>query len=218
MRTKKISVLLCGLIVSFWSLGVANADLFQNGSFESPGSSAAFVTMGFNNTSITGWRVSNSNIDYVSYWTDSDGTMAIDLNGTSAGGIEQTFDTIPNQWYEVLFDMAGNPANQSQIEYNLKTMVVSASNNPESSYSFNTTGHTSSNMGWTTFSYVFQAYDTTTTLSFLSTSEAGQLAVGPALDNVRVTPISSPVPLPPTMLLFGSGLLGLVCLRRFRKG
>ena len=35
--------------------------------------------------------------------------------------------------------------------------------------------------------------------------------------SVTVTPVTAPVPLPPTALLFGSGLLGLVGLRRFRK-
>src|SRR5437868_331582 len=88
---------------------------FQNGGFEvgtltaDPCNNALPV----GSTAITGWTVIQGDIDYLttSCWTPSEGGRSLDLVGSgSKGGIQQTFDTVPGQTYQVIFDLAGNPS------------------------------------------------------------------------------------------------------------
>jgi hypothetical protein len=65
-------------------------------------------------------------------------------------------------------------------------------------------------MNWTPITWSFVANDGSATLNFQSLEIN---AFGPALDDVSV----NAVPLPPSLLLLGSGLLGLAGLRRYRK-
>jgi hypothetical protein len=69
--------------------------------------------------------------------------------------------------------------------------------------------------------FTFIATSSQSTLEFISTttenpSDLGFSPCGAALDNVTVS-TENPVPVPPTVLLLGSGLLGLLGLRRIRK-
>jgi len=80
-------------------------------------------------------------------------------------------------------------------------------------FSFDVTGKTLSNMGWTPQSWQFTANNTQTTLEFSSLTPN---PYGPALDNVAVVPADTPVPEPGTIL--GSLiLLGLGTLSRRKK-
>ncbi|MSU23907.1 MAG: DUF642 domain-containing protein [Opitutus sp.] len=67
----------------------------------------------------------------------------------------------------------------------MKRTRVSVNNTAGTSqdYSFDTTGRTLANMGWTTQTFTFTASAATTTLSFASQENS---AYGPALDNVRL--------------------------------
>ena len=100
--------------------------------------------------------------------------------------------------------MAGNPDGGPTIK--TLNVAVGAVNQD---YYFNTAGATRGNMGWVEESFFFTAGGPATTLTFTSGDSTGY---GPALDNVSV------IPLPPSVLLLGSGLLGLVGLRRKLKG
>jgi hypothetical protein len=98
--------------------------------------------------------------------------------------------------------MAGNPDGGPIV----KTMEVSASGSPTAAtiFSFDTTGKTRSDMGWTSMQWSFVAGASSTTLRFMSTvvypGDPSNVGWGPALDNVSV------VPLPAAVLL---GMIGL---------
>jgi choice-of-anchor C domain-containing protein len=199
----------------------ARAVTITNGSFEAGvpiTGSPNFVTVtATDSTSITGWTVSEGSIDYIgTYWTASDGTRSLDLDGLVAGTIEQhlTGLTIGAQ-YLVSFDLAGNP----DAGPTTKTLDVMASAGSQSfSFTVGSANHT--NMGWVTESFVFTADATSTDLKFISTTTSGgtsqnPAAFGPALDNVRISETPLPASLP--LMLTGLAGFGIDYLRRKRK-
>lgn len=184
--------------------GTSSAGPVTNGSFEEgqdPGSQ--FILLSGGSTAITGWTVLPTNIHYVGgYWTSADGTRSLDLNGNVAGGIQQVMTTVPGTEYLLEFDMAGNPAGGPTI----KSMDV-AVGSQITSFSFDITGKTLSNMGWQNEQLTFVADSDATTLQFVSTIPG---EFGPALDNVRVTPTNVP-PTPPTPIpVPGAALLTML--------
>ncbi len=87
------------------------------------------------------------------------------MNAVAAGSIEQTFLTTPGATYNVAFDLAGNPG-QGALPL-VKTLRVSAAGRFQD-FTFDTTGKTPANMGWTTKHFTFKAKWETTTLLFES--------------------------------------------------
>ena len=81
-------------------------------------------------------------------------------------------------------------------------------------YSFDSAGKTALNMGWETHTFDFLAAGSSSSVSFADTDASS--AFGPALDNVKVSPVvASSVPEPSTWLLAGIGL-SIVLTRRER--
>ena len=193
---------LAALIGLVLAAAPARAALFTNGSFESGPAPGSFVTLYGGNTGIAGWTVGNVSIDYIgSYWQAADGSRSIDLNGLGVGSVSQQFDTVEGQAYRVSFSMAGNPDN---LPYE-KILTASAGSVSGLDFSFNTSsaGATRADMKWTQYFFNFVALGSSTTLTFASAIGGNY---GPALDDVEV----SAVPLPGTLALMGSGLLGLI--------
>lgn len=198
--------LLVGLAALLALPSTAQAAAFVNGDFESGvDTGSEFVTL--NSTGVDGWTVLSGTIDYIGgYWTAGSGDRSIDLNGSSAAVLAQTFDTVVGLTYTVEFLLAGNPVGGPA----LKTLEVAASGNAAQQYSFDTTGYSQSNMGWMNYFYVFTADSEATTLSFASLTD-GQYH-GPALDAVSVTAV--PEPATWAMLLGGFAFIGSAMRRR----
>ena len=184
-------MILAVCITLTWA-GLGHADLLVNGSFETssigPG---AIINVPAGSTGITGWTVTWGNIDYLdsSVWQAADGSRSLDLDGVLPGGIAQTFATQPGAQYLVTFYMAGNPTGGPAV----KDMGIAAAGQ-SAEFSFDTTGHSVTNMGWTAKSWTFTANAPTTALEFYSLTGAGYSPWGPALDNVSVRrPVTIPV-------------------------
>jgi choice-of-anchor C domain-containing protein len=187
---------------------------FQNGSFEIGPNPGGYTTLYAGDTSITGWRVTQGSIDYIgSYWTASDGSRSLDLDGYfQQGGIEQAFDTVIGRKYLVSFDIAGN----FDSGLNPKTMTVDVALSSGNYSFYKPVSWSHAGMGWLNYDFEFTAQASSSSLRFTSTTGSGNDAWGPALDNVSVE--SLPTPEPSSFLLIGSGLIGLVGFsRKFRK-
>jgi choice-of-anchor C domain-containing protein len=192
----------------------ASAQPFQNGSFElgTPTADPCNIPLAIGSTAITGWTVIEGNIEWLNGppgcgWVGSNGTWSLDLVGTgNKGGVQQTFDTTPGQTYQVIFDLAGNPS--GGFPPAVKNLTVTVDGTPHD-YTFDTTGHSPTSMGWTPQSFLFVASGISTTLSFVSDMTGSSFA-GAALDNVRVQEINLATPELIRALPAGSAVIPLV--------
>ncbi len=212
---KRISLAALALILAVaLGTGVGHANLIQNGSFETGTNPGNFITLvSPDTTSITDWTLFQGTLDYIgTYWTAQNLSRSLDMSGDPAnpkgalGGIEQSFATIAGATYEVTFYLAGNPDSQAPADL-IKILNVKVGNY-DHDFTFNVSGKSHSDMGWELEPFTFIAQGSTSTLQFISKTASGW---GPALDNVTVNYV---VPLPSTMLLLSSGLVGLGLLRR----
>lgn len=165
--------------LAFGSARAGAANLISNGSFETGPSPGALMPLAAGNTSVSGWTVTRAGIDYAgSAWTAAQGVRSIALNGPDAGGISQTFTTLPHAIYTVRFYMAGDPGSLPV----LKTLRVAAAGQ-SADFTADITGMWEWDPGWNWHAWSFQAATTTTTLEFLSTMTG---ATGPTIDSVTV--------------------------------
>lgn len=187
----------------------ADAAVFMNGGFEIGPDPGVFTEHGTGDSTITGWTVTSGTIDYIgTYWQAQGGSSrSIDLAGSSLGTIEQTFDTIAGQTYQVNFYTSRNPDGGDP----LRSGTVSINGTDHTFYY--SASNDRSNMMWLLNSYTFTASGTSSTLSFAADASAG-CCYGPALDSVSVAAV--PEPSTWAMMLMGFGAIG-VGLRRRRR-
>jgi choice-of-anchor C domain-containing protein len=204
---------LCAASLSLLALtaspAAAQIDLLVNGDFEAPIIGGGFQAIP-PGPGLTGWTVGGAGIDHIAgFWQPSSGAQSIDLSALSAGSITQTVNTLLGSPYSLVFDLAGNPDGGDAI----KDVLVEISDGPSSVETFDITGFSRTNMGWSTRTINFVATSTTTTVTFTSLENN---AFGPALDNVHLFG-PSPAPEPGALALLGlTGipLLGAVIRRR----
>ena len=168
------------LSVSFLlTVGLAQDGLLLNRSFETGMDPGEAKVLPPGSTAIEGWTVVGGNISYVgAKWKPSQGVRSIGL--PCGGGISQTFKTDPKEKYEVRFSMAGDPDAVPAV----KSVEVSFGATRRV-FTFDTTGHSRTEMGWDSRTWLFTAAEETTTLAFHSPKEGCST---PAVDNVRVMP------------------------------
>lgn len=177
-RIPRAAFLLCALVAL--AAPAAADELVTNGSFESGPTPGESMPLAMGSTAVPGWIVTQSAIDYVgTLWNAAEGSRSIALNGTSAGGIAQTFGTVPSEEYTVRFCMAGD-AFSSPI---LKHMRVTAAGQSQD-YEFDAGHSWPWGMGWLEKTFVFTASGSATTLEFMSL-DGGD--TGPTLDSVVVS-------------------------------
>lgn len=190
MKTK-VTCLTLGffLAVAFAFAAPAKKDkqenLLVNGSFEEGADAGEFKSLAEGSTEIKGWTVTRGAMDYIgTHWQHADGNRSLDLHGSPGyGGIKQTFKTKKGQKYKATFSLAGNPEGTVPE----KKLGVEAAG-VKAEFTFDVTGKTVTDMGWTTKTWEFTADGTETTIEFYSLMTEDD-SWGPALDNVSVVPI-----------------------------
>jgi len=147
------------------------------------GVNVPYATIYAGDTSLTGWTVLGESVDQVSNaWSHAHGIASLDLNGSqAAGGVSQSVTTTPGATYVVRFALAGNP-NTACGGINIKTVKVSVGG-VSRNYSFDITGKSYTNMGWTYRSFTFVAPSNSATLTFQSMTST---SCGPAIDDVSL--------------------------------
>jgi choice-of-anchor C domain-containing protein len=207
---KTIYLCVAVLMALFLLTGKASANLIKNGSFEEgdkTGFNYSYKRVNAGNTSITNWTVGGAGVDWhnkAELNQPQDSNLLVDLNlnsGSQTGTISQNFATVINANYTLKFWLAG-PNYESIINVNIAGL----------NQQFSQASSSNSSLVWGEKILNFTANDTTTTLTFSNPNGNGSYW-GPLLDNVSIEG-AAPVPLPPALFLFGSGLLGLAGLKR----
>ncbi len=193
----------------FVASGPVKGQTVVNGSFEmgvNPDPNSVQLSAG-DSTSLTGWTVVSGTIDYVSgTWTAGDGSRSLDMSGTSAGAIEQSITGFTiGENYQLSFLMAGNTAGGPTV----KSLQASIGSTTQT-FTFDDTGYSNANMGWSQRTMGFTATSATMTLDFTSLVNT---YYGPALDAVAITP----VPEPGMMSLLGSAAVSFAIGARCRR-
>ncbi len=178
------------LILALAAGGAAAANLVVNGSFETGPAVGATMPIATGATSITGWTVTRAGIDYIgTAWTSASGGRNLALNGSAAGGVAQSFSSIPLARYSVRFWMTGDPGSTPVI----KQMRVEAAGQ-SADFSADITGMWEWDPGWNWHAWSFTANANTTTIEFYSLMTGD---TGPTLDSVTVA-LSSTVGVDPS--------------------
>jgi choice-of-anchor C domain-containing protein len=202
------------LLTTFFKPGLTSAQTIANGSFESGSLSAPGINIfAPNNSTITGWLIGGSSIDYIgSAWQAGEGQRCIDLSGISAGSLSQTiFSLQPGQPYRISFLLSGNSDITSFPGQNtdpIKSLVLGVGASSQQ-FSFDVTGYSQMNMGWVPRQMDFIANAPSMTLTVTSLEFS---AYGPAVDNFSIVV----VPEPSSLSLLIIGVTALI-QGRFRK-
>ena len=202
IRTATAIVVLCA------AGAAARADLLINGGFEAPVLPGLNQTINAPSTAITGWTLTSGSVDLVATGSDVLGTsqsglQMLDINGSSAGTISQSFPTVVGRTYVVQLFYSNNP-NPSFASPSYSASVSVTGNGVLFSNTLVHAGATADNMNWQFFEQPFVANSTTSTLQLQSLQSGFN---GVYFDSVTV------VPEPATALVCLPGALALLLSR-----
>ncbi len=163
-------------------------NLLVNGGFEAPDAGAGFVHRNGSFGAGNGWTII-ANLDHIGgFWAAAEGHQSVDLNGSSAGGISQSFATTPGKSYRLRY-----AASENLFGYADKSMDVKWNGSTiESVVIAHDPTRTTTNMKWAYRERRVIASSPTTTLVFQSTtgnmdgSQGVSAFYGPAIDDVSV--------------------------------
>ena len=202
------------LAAQFLTVTPSDANLILNSGFEQPTTSTdLFIPAG--DLSLVAWTVVSGSVDVVpntGRWSAFEGTQSLDLDGQSAGTIEQFFATTAGTTYLLSFEYANNLA----PPISATVSVLGAGAFPLLSQDISHSSSTALDMDWTHFVSPFTANSAMTTLRFSSLDFPSSFA-GIALDAVSVIPFAIPEPQTYAMMLVGLGLLAFGRVAGCRK-
>ena len=191
-------------------VGAVSANLVSNGGFETPvavGSFTPNIASG-----LTNWNIESGNIDLIgTLWIPAGPSQSIDLSGCERATISQTIDTVTDKSYKLSFELAGNTYDAP----NIKTVEVFWDGASKGTYNFDTTGHSTTDMGWEKVEISnLDAKSGSTVIKFKDVTPVGTSpseCVGVALDDIAVElQTTTPVPEFPTMALPAALIVGLI--------
>jgi len=158
----------------------SGVDIVVNGSFETPVVSGSHW-LKYAPYVFGSWTLESGSFDVVrTIWTAADGAQSLDLSGAGAGTIYQDLPTVAGRQYVLTFQMAGNFTPNPTV----KSMEIFWDGASLGIFTFDVTGRSATNMGWTTRTVPsLVATGPTTRLKFVSLVNT---AYGPALDDVHV--------------------------------
>ncbi len=195
----------------------AFAGSIVNGGFEVPHltDGTQYITFGPGSEPTGfGWSVTSGNVNVVVgggiYITAFAGTQWLDLDGGTAGTIQQSFATTPGTVYSLSFAYANNPV-AGTVPATATVSLFNTENNEHLLTPFTISHSTSSGSDpdWIQSPVIqFTAVGALTTLSFASDDPAGSLG-GIALDGISV----NSVPEPSAVVLMVIGISALFGLR-----
>ena len=183
--------------------------IFSDGFNSPPVSGPGFTTV--TSGTIGPWTVGLGGVDWISsYWVPAEGDGSVDTAGNAPGSLSTILSTIAGQTYTLSFYLAGNPDGGSAVkQLNVQVGTVNQV------FTFDTTGHSKTSMGWVleSVSFVASGNDTLTFTSQDTLVTGGPSPYGAVLDGVSV---STAIPEPATYAFALLGLAG-VCLFRRRR-
>jgi hypothetical protein len=215
--TLRNGLLAAGLFATLCSLPL-RADLITNGSFEAPVVPAGnFTDFASGSSGITGWTVvgpaagvsivsGTFTTSGISFPAES-GAQWLDLTGDGTNGkegVQQTIATTAGTQYTVSF-WVGNVNDPNGLFGTTSSVDVLLGGSSGSLLLAATNSNAAGPLTWQQFTTTFTATGATSTLDFINEDPSTDNSNG--LDNVSVNPT---VPEPSTLLLLGSGSLGLL--------
>lgn len=180
-----------------------------DGDFNMPLSPGAYTT--YNNTTFGPWHV-NGSVDLIgNYWqAPPTGGGSVDLAGNYPGSIFQIF-TVPTGNFKISFYMSGNPDGGDPIKTLRAFVTNSAFDLTQYNFSFNTTGITRGDMGWTLEQFTFNnPTNGSIQLQFVSTND--NTPYGAVIGGINISAV--PEPATWAMLLLGFGGIGMMMRRK----